>query len=279
MTSLNPRRARLAARLRSVRAAVFRSGQQFAGHLGWQQSRVSKLETGAQFPTEADIHAWVEATQASDDVRTELLELLAAARVEYTTNRDATRQGGLAGAQEHLAAMEAQSTRVAEWQPAMIPGIVQTAAYARELLTRPSRPSLLHLGETEIEALVTERIRRQEILYQPGRLIQVIVGQAALRSAPGAAETLIGQLDRLISVAGLSTVELGVVPFPSMPILPLCSFLLHDDHVLIETLTGEQRLDDPDELDVYVRAFERLREAAALGDDAVALIRRIVTEG
>jgi hypothetical protein len=44
------------------------SGNQFAALIGWQQSRVSKLETGKQLPTEADIRAWVAATRSSESV-------------------------------------------------------------------------------------------------------------------------------------------------------------------------------------------------------------------
>jgi Domain of unknown function (DUF5753) len=82
----------------------------------------------------------------------------------------------------------------------------------------------------------------------------------------------------LVSVSDLPTVELGIVPFPMMPIMPLSSFSLHDDVVYIETLTGEQQLYEPDEVAVYNRAFELLRAASRTGPDAVVLIQRIATE-
>lgn len=273
------RRVALAARLRAVRAAASPSGNQFARDIGWHQSRVSKLETGTQFPTEDDIHAWVRAARADDDVKAELLGLLAEARIEYVTNRDAARRdSGLAQAHAELAALEKRATRIAEWQPAMVPGIVQTSAYARELLLRPHRPSMAGVSEAEIEALVAERMKRQDILYQPGRRNQIVLGEAALHSAPGTIETLLGQLDRLVSVAMLPTVEFGVVAFPAMPVLPLSGFTLHDvDAVLVETLTAESRLGEPDEVAVYAKAFDLLRDAAATGPDAVALIQRVAT--
>lgn len=128
------------------------------------------------------------------------------------------------------------------------------------------------------EAVTTERIRRQDILYQPGRRIEIIVSEAALRSTPGTIETLLGQLDRLVSVSDLPTVELGIVPFPMMPVMPLSRFAMHDDVVYIETLTGEQQLYEPDEVAVYRKAFELLRAASVTGPDAVGLIQRIATE-
>lgn len=279
MAPVSPRRARLAARLRALRATAAPSGNQFATLIGWQQSRVSKLETGKQLPTEADIRAWVAATRSSESVETELLGLLTAARIEYVTHRDESRgEGGLAKVQQQLAALESQATHIAEWQPAMVPGLVQTATYARELLERPDRPTMTDPGDINPEAIATERIRRQDILYQPGRRIEIILGEAALRSTPGTIGTLLGQLDRLVSVTDLPTVELGIVPFPMMPVMPLSSFSLHDDVVYIETLTGEQQLYEPDEVAVYKKAFELLRAVSLTGPDAVILIQRIAAE-
>jgi hypothetical protein len=159
----------------------------------------------------------------------------------------------------------------------MVPGLVQTAAYARELF-EGDRSTLTDPGDVDPAAMATARVRRQDVLYQPGRRIELVVGEAALRSTPGTIGTLLGQLDRLVSVIDLPTVELGIVPFPLMPVMPLSSFYFHDDVVYIETLTAEQQLAEPDEVAVYVKAFGLLRAAAVTGQDAVALIQRVAAE-
>jgi hypothetical protein len=277
---VNARRARLAARLREVRAAAFRSGNAFARTLGWVQSRVSKLETGAQLPTEQDIRDWVQATTAGPAVEVELFELLAAARVEYANARDIQRSGGLAARQAALGELEAAATRLAEYQPAIVPALVQTAAYARELLSLPGGPLTHGAGEDDLEALVAERVRRQHVLYQPGKRVQLVIGEAALHSPPRTAATLRGQLDRLLTVAGLAGLDLAVQPLRTpMPALPMGGFALLDDRIaLVETLTGEQRLETPDEVEVYRLAFEQLRRTAATGDDAAVIIRTALHE-
>ena len=278
MAELNPQRVRLAARLRALRTAAFPSGNQFARHIGWAQSKVSKLETGAQRPSEDDVREWVRATDHGADVEAEVLAMAAAARFEYSTVRDDVRRGGgIAAAQAQIAGLESAATHIAEYQPIMLPGLVQTAAYARELLALHGGPMTAGASEDEIEALVSERIRRQEILYQPGKQIQLVIGETALHDPPGAIETLVGQLDRLVAMAGLASVDLAVLPMGTrMPVLPLSSFAAHDKQlVFVETMTGEQRLDEPDEVAVYVMAFELLRNAAATGPAAVALIQRV----
>ncbi|MGH3926005.1 MAG: helix-turn-helix domain-containing protein [Pseudonocardiaceae bacterium] len=274
----NPHRARLAARLRALRATAGLSGNRFAQQLGWPQPRVSKLETGKQIPTADDLQAWVTATGATQEQASELAELLSAARIEYATWRGVQRTvGGLAGRHAERASWEAATTRIAEYQPAMIPGLLQTTAYARDLLNSPLT-SAMDVTEAEVDALVAERVKRQNILYQPGRTIQIILGEAALWNTPGTGDILLGQLDRLISFADLPSLELGVLPRDvPMPIAPLACFAVYDDDfVLAETLTGEQRLDDPDEVAVYVTAFDQLRATAAIGPDAVTLIRRVM---
>jgi hypothetical protein len=64
-----------------------------------------------------------------------------------------------------------------------------------------------------------------------------------------------------------------------MPIAPLGCFALYDNEfVLVETLTGEQRLDDQDEVMIYIGAFDQLHNAAATGSDAVGVIRHVIDE-
>src|SRR5438876_8114861 len=98
-----------------IRAAAYPSGNRFAKDIGWQQSRVSKIETGTQLPTEDDIRAWVR-TAGAEDVTHELLELLADARIEYANVRDVSLRGGLAAHQAELAALESQAKVISEYQ-------------------------------------------------------------------------------------------------------------------------------------------------------------------
>ncbi|HEY6424058.1 MAG TPA: Scr1 family TA system antitoxin-like transcriptional regulator [Pseudonocardiaceae bacterium] len=63
------------------------------------------------------------------------------------------------------------------------------------------------------------------------------------------------------------------------PVIPLAGFSLHENEaVFVETVTGEQRLDDPGEVAAYTRMFELLRDAATTGPDAVALVQRVAAE-
>ncbi|MBA2324725.1 MAG: helix-turn-helix domain-containing protein [Pseudonocardiales bacterium] len=271
-----PARRRLGARLRELRALRFRSGSALAEHLGWVQSRVSKLETGAQLPSEADLDTWVAATGVGPDVRAELAELVMAARLDYHIWSEAfARPGGIAALQDAYAHKEAAATRLATLTLSVIPGLLQTVAYATELLTVLG--PMLGGDPAEVASLVAARMRRQNVLYTPGKRIQMVIGEGALRTWFGTPETLRGQRDRLVQAIDLPGVEIGIAAFgrPN-PAPALGEFALHDsDVVFVESLTGEQRIEAPDEVAVYVRAFEAAMAAAVTGADAAALIRSI----
>jgi hypothetical protein len=148
------------------------------------------------------------------------------------------------------------------------------------MLTAPGGPVLVGATPDAVEALIAERVKRQALLYERHRQVRIVLGQTALTVHFGSVDTLIGQLDRLVTVAGLPSIDLRVLPTgaPS-PILPLGGFSIHDDDTLWwETLTREVRSTDPQEIAAHTRAFELAREAAAAGPGAVALIQRVAAE-
>ena len=66
-------RRRLAEALKALRAGAGLSGARLSEMLGWQQSKVSKIETRKQLPSEEDIAAWVGAAGGSPETASELL--------------------------------------------------------------------------------------------------------------------------------------------------------------------------------------------------------------
>ena len=65
--------------------------------------------------------------------------------------------------------MEAQATRIAEFQPGMISGPLQTSEYAREFLHSACGPLSYGQDEDEIDRMVAKRMQRQHVLYQPAK--------------------------------------------------------------------------------------------------------------
>lgn len=188
MAKLDPRRARLASSLKRLRKAALLSQVGMARRTGWVQPKVSRLETGAQLPTEDDIWTWARRTDASAEEAEELLDMLSAVYVEYTPTADLLRRGVLARQQAHIGAMEAAATRIGEYQPGFIPGLAQIPSYSRALLELPGSAKSKGASDSELDKLIEARIRRQRLLRESGRRWQFVIGETALWSAPGGLE-------------------------------------------------------------------------------------------
>jgi len=77
--------------------------------------------------------------------------------------------------------------------------------------------------------MVAKRMERQRVLYEHGKQVQVVMLEGALRTPVVSAPTLAGQLDRLLAISGLSSLELGIIPFEvTVPVFPLSGFRLYE---------------------------------------------------
>jgi hypothetical protein len=123
-------------------------------------------------------------------------------------------------------------------------------------------------------------MRRQEVLYDPDKQLRFLLTEAALRYQPCPLATLRGQLDRLLAVVGLATVEVGVLPFDmELPVVPSHGFWIFDDDlVLVETLSAELSLRDADDVDLYSRYFNVLWDIALRDETARQFIVGLTQE-
>lgn len=270
-TDYQSARVALGARLRELRTEARLDGKSLAAALGWQGSKISRLENGKQTPSEADLKAWAEAVGRPDAVA----ELVGRRTGLETHYRSWRRQlvGGHRARQE-IAIVETSATRMIRGvEVSRIPGLFQTAEYSRAMFTAASA---FRQTATDIDSAVRARIRRQEALYEPGKSFRFLVWESALHMVLCSPEAMASQLDRLLSLIGLDTVELGIIPL-GVPLrrVPSHGFWIYDRRlVIVETIGAEMWLDSADDVAVYERAWEWLAEAAVHGPQAARLIGR-----
>lgn len=251
------------------------TGKQLAERLGWAASKVSRLEHGTQTATVADIDEWTTVLGVPIEVHDDLIEDLRSLRVEYATWRRQLRSG-TAARQRVSGILEEGAESVRNLQTAFIPGLLQTADYARAVFR-----GLAELrGQRDIEASVHERSRRQEVLYQPGRRFRFLITEAALRARVGTPGTHRMQLDRLQGLMGLETTQLAVLPWSTELVTPPDhNFVLYDDRlVLVEAINAELAIREAEDIALYAKLFEYYWGAAVQGEQASALITRIALE-
>jgi transcriptional regulator with XRE-family HTH domain len=265
-------RRQLGSKLLELRRKAGLSGVQLASRLGTTQSRISRIETGRSVPSLDDVRAWTEATDATTAELEELAGLLQRLATEATSWRILHRLG-LAERQRAIGELEREATAIRIFQPTMVPGLLQIADYARRVMSQ-GNPS----EQADMAQAVAERLERQTLLYDESKAFEFIITEAALRWRPGPPRLMRAQYDRLISVASLPNIELGIIPLeieaPDAYLHPFVIFELGDDPlVTVETLSAELQVNDPQEVAVYRRTLERYRSVALWADKAVAALR------
>jgi transcriptional regulator with XRE-family HTH domain len=263
-------------RLRRLREDAGFNGKQFATSLGWAASKVSRIELGKQTASTDDVITWAKTVGAPSELVDDLLAELRNVRFEYVAWSRQLR-AGMTPRQRASVGLEAAATTIHAFEADVVPGLLQTADYARHLLTR-----LVTFRELpdDVERGVQTRMRRQEVLYDPGKRLRFLLTEAALRYQPCPRATLRGQLDRLLAVFGLATVELAIMPFGTeLPVVPNHGFWIFDDDlVLVETLSAELSLRDADDVDLYTRYFNLLWDIALRDDDARQFVGRLAQD-
>ncbi|MFB6872316.1 helix-turn-helix domain-containing protein [Streptomyces sp. NPDC056323] len=270
-TDFQSARAALGARLRELRAEAGLDGKGVAALLGWQRSKVSRLENGKQTPSAADLAAWSQAV-GRPDTSEELKGRLAGLETQYRSwRRQLT--GGHRARQELAIAETAATQMIRGVEVARIPGLFQTADYARHVFQANAE---FRQTPRDVEEAVRTRIRRQDALYEQGRLFRFLVWEGALHVLTCPREVMAAQLERFAGLIGLDTVEIGVIPFGAqLRRAPTHGFWIYDRRlVTVETMNAEMWLDDEENIALYERAWDWLGEAAVYGQQARRLIIR-----
>lgn len=240
--------------------------------LGWPPSKISKLENGQQTATASDVLAWAEAAGSDPGIADVLLAQLERARLEYAAWRQQLADG--TGARQHSRLRaEAEVSLIRAFEPAVVPGLLQTPDYARHVL----RGIVETYGVVDdVEEGVRVRLRRQQLLYDSQKRFRFLVAEPALYCQMAPREVMIAQIDRLLVAAGMETVELAIVPFSARyPVGPLNGYwIFDDDYVLVETLSAELTVTDPADVSLYTRIFDRMWAKAASGDAVRAALLR-----
>jgi len=275
VTSVQQARQALGFRLRELRQHARLTGRQLAELLAWPPSKISKLETGRQTPTDDDIHAWARAT-GSEDAAEGLLASLHTLESQHAEWQRMLR-GGLRHHQRELADLDVKMKTLRSFEPAVVPGLLQTAEYARARFAQGVR---LHKVPDDVDEAVRLRVQRQEILYRPDKRFHFVLTEAALRYRLCPVDVMLAQLDRLVALSALRNVRLGIIPFATPYVVgPSHGFTLRDrDLVIVETFSAELNLAQPQEIELYARIFGHLAAAASYDGAARAVITNAIDD-
>lgn len=269
------KRQRLGAELRRARELGGLSGRELAQRIGISQSKVSRAESGSTVLSIPQVAAWASATGATPEVADLLSALTEAAYTEVhswgAVFRDRPHiQGDIQG-------LEERARKIMTFQPSVVPGLLQTAEYARRVFGMFQPPYL----EQEIPEVLTARMDRQMALFRARQRFDFLITEAALRWRPGPAPVLQAQLDRVCSLSTLDNVSVGVIPLSAEAItntshgFVLFEMMEHDDSdamVLVETIHANLVVNDQESVALYRTRWSLLEQMALHGDEARAFL-------
>ena len=270
-------RLRIGAELRRLREAANLSGDYVARALDWSQSKVSRIETGRHAIVSRDIAALLIFYGAPDDVRA---ELLAATAKDNGEGAWIQRAGGFVRRQGSMAQMESVTSHIRHFQPVLVPGLLQTHAYAKDVAAAA--------GAKNPTEIADQRMKRQAILRAADApQYSVVLDARALLCRFGEVEVTHDQIDHLADVVPtLSNVDLRVMPLMRQwPVSPAVAFMMyefkHADStavVWVEAPAGDSYFSDPSDVDRHLALFSQLQAVALPSDPSVEYLRSLHSE-
>ncbi|MGW0435581.1 helix-turn-helix domain-containing protein [Micromonospora sp. NPDC003197] len=249
---------------------------------------IQRIEAGSQCVRFRDfeVHAMCDLYQASPEDREALLGLT------RETHNGKNKSWWLDYTETALpnwfglyVSLEDSARTIRQYEPELIPGLLQTRAYAEEITSAP--PGFI--ASEEAERRVTVRMARQALLTNPRPPhLSVILNEAVLCRQVGGPKVMAEQLRHLLELSRSLGVAIRVLPFAAgahggmasaftildFPYALRSSEPLEPPVVYVDSLTGALYLNKPSEVYAYELAWDHLGNGA-LDEDAS---RKRITE-
>lgn len=204
------RRRMLAAELRGIRKNKGESGYAVAAALRWSASKVSRYERARTGLQPREVEQLLDYYQVTGSRRVALLGLA----------EDATHKGwweqfadSLSDDYKQFIGLEHEAASIAVWHVDVVPGLLQTQAYARHIISSYSQ--IEPVTPAMIRRLVTVRMLRQQVLDRTGLGLSVILDESVLRRRIGDDQVMHEQLHSLARAAQRPNLTLQVLPLGS----------------------------------------------------------------
>jgi transcriptional regulator with XRE-family HTH domain len=274
-------RRRLGAELRRLRERAGHTGAEVADELGWSPSKLSRVESGRSTVRPDDLNLLLDHYQVADPAqRRELTDMVDQAGIRAWWEQHRLTEG-------LRAYLDLESVAIALdiFHPQLVPGLLQTAEYARAVHQGARAPT------DETEETIRTRLARQQILARdrPPR-VRALVDEAVLRRPVGGRAVMRRQVRRLVELGEGPAVELRVLPLSAGEYACMAgSFIIVTvpdpaapeggvDSVYTEGMTGGLVRTLTPQVAVYRHSFEIDWRAALSAEASAVLLRALVDE-
>jgi DNA-binding XRE family transcriptional regulator len=261
----------LGTRLRAHREAAGMKGAQVAERITRSAATLSRWESGDLLPRPAEVHYMLELYGVRGEERDVLV------RHAEQTVRAGVQDVNVSVAVADHAWLEGRAWRIETFHVTVVPGLLQTADYARAILL--AAPGVT--AERIERAIATRGARQQRLTDDVPLQFAAILDEAVLRRPIGALEVMRAQLDYLAERAALANVEVRVLPLAAgahaghSGAFDIMRFRDDRDLVFIETCGGDMYVD---RTEAYTDAWRRLEAAALSEEESRAMIAAAAKE-
>ncbi|MEU5953069.1 helix-turn-helix transcriptional regulator [Streptomyces sp. NPDC047525] len=252
------------AAVKSFRKRAGFTQEALAPEIGYSTHFLASIEQGRRFPPPR----FVDQAEVSLDAFG-TLRLMA---------NQLSRQRGLASWFRRWAQLEQEALNLYTYECRLIPGLLQTEAYARTLFTNQLPP----LGDEQIEAQLAARQERQRLLTErPNTAYSFILEEHLLLRRMGGEEVTRGLMEHLLGLAARRNIELQVMPLVRETHAGLDGPMQLSEtpdnkwFAYCEGQRGGQFISDPGEISVLQTRYARMRSQALTLEDSVSLLQRM----
>jgi transcriptional regulator with XRE-family HTH domain len=241
------------------------TGHVLGERVGMSQAKISRLETGAVSAEPGDVRRLAEALEMPADEADRVVAL--AEHVDNQLTEWTPAGGDLAAFQRKFAQIEAAAKELRVFQPAVVPGLMQTSEYARAIMSDlTDEVAEAHLAESAVAVseAVNVRMQRNHILLLPDHRFSFLITEQVLRNRVCRPAEMIGQIDRMRDLAKLPNVQLAIVPQDAqLPVAPFHGFNIADDRwVSVDLFNTSLKSNGRRTVQSYRSVFDALERAA-----------------
>jgi transcriptional regulator with XRE-family HTH domain len=267
------RRLRLA--LRKAREARGFTQGQVAEDFDWSLSKVQRIESGDVTVSSTDLKALLAHYDVTDAKRVQqLVEVARASRRKGWWDQPRYREH-LTAATLQLLQFETEASAIRVYNPALIPGFLQTTGYAEMILKNWEQ-----LSEADRAVRFEVRMRRRELALTTESQYYLVLDESVLHRAVGGSEVMGEQLRELLRLTGIANFRVRILPFGSGAHLAMLNpFMVLDfgeeeNAVLyLEAQLADEMINSSERIRLYRERFEAFWEVALTEEDTAHLIR------
>lgn len=271
----------LALELRRLRNEAGLSQREVGQRCNWSGARLSYIENAVQDVREDDLDQLLPLYDVPEDRWASYYSAAERSRERGWWDRY---QRVMPDYFELSVGLEQGASGIQMFEPVVLPGLLQTPAYADAVLRRDVWPRT----DQDLQRLVDLRIKRQEILTRSEEPVQlsVVLDEATLRHVAGDAAVMGEQLDHLVDMAKRPNVAVRVLPFGrgaqsySQSEFMIFTFAWASDAVVVYVEHRDRALylEEQQDTNGFVLAFHNLWQIASNEEESLAMMRGIAKE-